>query len=205
MTMSLKPNPALLTLPNLLTCFRFAAAPVLLWLAWHGYKNLFLVLLALAFLSDALDGIAARLTGQVTQFGAMLDSWADVIIYLIIAISAWWLWPDTVRRELAYVILIISSYLLPSIIGMAKFGSFTSYHTWTVKLAAALMALTLYILFLGGPVWPFRIAAFICVLAAAEEIAITLLLTEKRSNISSLWNVLKHLAQQPSKTNRHDQ
>ena len=71
MTMNLKLNPELLTLPNLLTCFRFAAAPVLLWLAWHDYKNPFLILLAVSFLSDALDGIAARLTGQVTQFGAI--------------------------------------------------------------------------------------------------------------------------------------
>jgi len=191
MTMNLKLNPELLTLPNLLTCFRFVAAPVLLWLAWHDYKNHFLILLAVSFLSDALDGIAARLTGQMTQFGAMLDSWADVIIYLVIAISAWWLWPDVVKRELIYVALIIGSYLLPSIVGMAKFGSFTSYHTWTVKLAAAATALTLYLLFLGGPAWPFRIAAILCTVAAVEEIAITLILTEKRSNISSLWSVLK--------------
>ncbi|MGJ0491267.1 CDP-alcohol phosphatidyltransferase family protein [Methylobacter sp.] len=204
MTMNLKLNPELLTLPNLLTCFRFVAAPVLLWLAWHDHKNLFLILLAVSFLSDALDGIAARLTGQVTQFGAVLDSWADVIIYLVIAISAWWLWPDVVKRELIYVVLIISSYLIPSIVGMVKFGSFTSYHTWTVKLAAAAMALTLYVLFLGGPAWPFRIAAVLCTLAAAEEIAITLILTEKRSNISSLWSVLKHLPQPTSTTNQHN-
>lgn len=204
MTMNLKLNPELLTLPNLLTCFRFVAAPVLLWLAWHDYKNPFLILLAVSFFSDALDGIAARLTGQVTQFGSTLDSWADVIIYLVIAISAWWLWPDVVSRELIYVLLIIGSYLLPSIVGMIKFGSFTSYHTWTVKLAAAAMALTLYVLFLGGPAWPFRIAAILCTLAAAEEIAITLILTEKRSNISSLWSVLKHLAQPSPNTNQHN-
>src|SRR5690606_54617 len=122
MTMNLKLNPELLTLPNLFTCFRFVAAPVLLWLPWHGCKNYFLILLTVSFLSDALDGIAARLTGQMTQFGAMLDSCADVIIYLVIAVSAWWLWPDVVKRELIYVILIIGSYLLPSIVGMVKFG-----------------------------------------------------------------------------------
>ncbi|MFZ2313365.1 MAG: CDP-alcohol phosphatidyltransferase family protein, partial [Methylobacter sp.] len=71
-----------LTLPNLLTGFRFVAAPVLLWLAWHGHGIAFMILLAVAFLSDMLDGLAARLTGQVTQFGATLDSWADVINYL---------------------------------------------------------------------------------------------------------------------------
>lgn len=182
---------SLMTLPNLLTCFRFIASPLLLWLAWNDYKYAFLVLLASAFLSDALDGLAARLTGQVTQFGATLDSWADVIIYLTIAVSAWWLWPAIVKQELAYVSIIIASYLLPAMVGIAKFGSFTSYHTWMVKLAAAFMALTLYVLFLSGVVWPFRIAALFCTIAAAEEIIITLILTEKRSNISSLWRILR--------------
>jgi CDP-diacylglycerol--glycerol-3-phosphate 3-phosphatidyltransferase len=180
-----------LTLPNLLTGFRFVAAPVLLWLAWHGYGIAFMALLAVAFLTDLLDGLAARLTGQISQFGATLDSWADVITYLTIALCCWWLWPDMVRRELIYVGIIVASCLLPALAGIYKFGRFTSYHTWGVKLAAASMGLTLYVMFLGGPAWPFRVAAVICMLAAFEEIVITLLLPEPESNLRSVWDVLK--------------
>ncbi|MGZ4982316.1 MAG: CDP-alcohol phosphatidyltransferase family protein [Methylobacter sp.] len=181
-----------LTLPNLLTGFRFVAAPVLLWLAWNGHGIAFMGLLAIAFLTDLLDGIAARLTGQVTPFGATLDSWADVITYLTIALCCWWLWPEVVSRELFYVGLIVASCLLPALAGILKFGRFTSYHTWGVKIAAASMGLTLYILFLNGSAWPFRIAAIICILAAIEEIVITLLLPEPESNLRSVWDVLKH-------------
>lgn len=180
-----------LTLPNLLTGFRFVAAPGLLWLAWQGHGIAFMILLAIAFLTDLLDGLAARLTGQVTQFGATLDSWADVITCLTIAIGCWWLWPDVVRREQIYVGLIVASSLLPAFAGFSKFGRFTSYHTWAVKLAVASMGLTLYVLFLGGPAWPFRVAAVICMLAAIEEIALTLLLSEPESNVRSVWDVLK--------------
>ena len=180
-----------LTLPNLLTGFRFVAAPVLLWLAWHNHGIAFMGLLAFAFLTDLLDGLAARLTGQVSQFGATLDSWADVITYLTIAVGCWWLWPDVVRRELIFVGLIIASCLLPALVGFSKFGRFTSYHTLGVKIAAAAMGLSLYVLFFGGPAWPFRWAAVICILAAIEEIALTLLLSEPESNVRSLWNVLK--------------
>jgi phosphatidylglycerophosphate synthase len=183
-----------LTLPNLLTGFRFVAAPVLLWLAWHGHGIAFMSLLAVAFLTDMLDGMAARLTGQVTQFGATLDSWADVINYLTIALSCWWLWPDMVRREMIYVSLIVASVLLPAFAGIYKFGRFTSYHTLGVKLAALSMGLTLYLMFLGGPVWPFRIAAVICILAAIEEIIITILLSVPESNLRSVWDVLKRPA-----------
>lgn len=180
-----------LTLPNLLTGFRFVAAPGLLWLAWHHHGIAFMGLLALAFLTDLLDGLAARLTGQVSQFGATLDSWADVITYLTIAVGGWWLWPDVIRRELVFVGLIIISCLLPALAGFSKFGRFTSYHTWGVKIAAAAIGVSLYILFFGGPAWPFRWAAVIGILAAMEEIALTLLLSEPESNVRSIWDVLK--------------
>ena len=180
-----------LALPNLLTGFRFVAALGLLWLAWHGYGIAFMMLLALAFLTDLLDGLAARLTGQVSQFGAMLDSWADVVTYLTTAIGCWWLWPEVVYRELIFVVLMLASCLLPAVIGFSKFGCFTSYHTWGVKIAAASMGLSLYVLFFGGPAWPFRLAAIICILAAVEEIALTFLLSESESNVRSIWNVLK--------------
>ncbi|MGZ5051541.1 MAG: CDP-alcohol phosphatidyltransferase family protein [Methylobacter sp.] len=180
-----------LTLPNLLTGFRFIAAPVLLWLAWHDLAVLFMILLAIAFITDALDGMVARLTGQVSQFGAALDSWADVVTYLTIALCCWWLWPELVVKELLYVVLIIASCLLPALIGIWKFGRFTSYHTRGVKIAAATMGLSLYLVFLDGPAWPFRIAAVICILAAFEEIAITLLLKKPESNLRSVWDVIK--------------
>ncbi|MGY6276392.1 CDP-alcohol phosphatidyltransferase family protein [Methylomonas sp. MgM2] len=185
-----RPEPRL-TLPNLLTGFRFAAAPGLLWLAWHGYALGFMVLLALVFLSDLLDGMAARWTGQVSQFGATLDSYADVITYLTVTVCCWWLWPNVVRRELIYVLIIVGSLLLSAIAGFAKFGTFTSYHTWTVKLAAASMGLSLYILFFGGPVWPFRLAALLCLIAGMEEIVITLLLNKPESNVRSIWFIVK--------------
>lgn len=180
-----------LTLPNMLTGFRFIAAPILLWLAWHNHGIAFMELLAITFLTDFLDGMAARLTGQVTQFGATLDSWADVITYLTIALCCWWLWPEVVSRERFYVGLIVASCLLPALLGFFKFGRFTSYHTWAVKIAAAAMALTLYVLFLGGPAWPFRAAAVICIIAAVEEMVITLLLPEPESNLRSVWAIVK--------------
>lgn len=177
-------------LPNLLTGFRFVAAPFLLWLAWHGQGIAFMILLTVSFSTDVLDGFVARLTRQVSEFGAHLDSWADMVNYLTIALSCWWLWPDMMLRELPFVIAIVLSLLAPAMIGFCKFGQMTSYHTWSVKLAAAFMGLTLYLLFLGGPDWPFRMAAVVCLLAAMEEIAITLWLKQPKSNIRSIWDLI---------------
>jgi len=182
---------ALLTLPNLLTGFRLVAAPVLLWQAWQGQRTAFLWLLTACFLSDLLDGLAARLAGQESEFGAMLDSWADVTIYLTISVSCWWLWPEIVATEWPYVVMVVASCLVPAGAGFWKFGRFTSYHTWAAKFAVAATVIALYLLLLAGSAWPFRLAAAICLLAAAEEIALTLLLPEPKSNVPSIWSALK--------------
>ncbi len=75
------------TLPNLLTLFRVCSAPFLLMLAWHGKEQAFLFLLLLTFISDVLDGMAARLLHQESELGALLDSWGDVLIYTTIVIA----------------------------------------------------------------------------------------------------------------------
>ncbi len=181
----------LLTLPNLLTCFRFFATPLLLWLAWSGHANYFLFLLAITFLSDVLDGMAARILKQQSDLGSILDSWADLMIYTTITISAWWLWPVVMQREIFFVVIIIISYLLPVSVGIIKFRAITSYHTWLVKIAVALTGSSFFLLFVFDLAWPFRITAFICLLAALEEILITVYLIELHSNVCSLWHVIK--------------
>jgi CDP-diacylglycerol--glycerol-3-phosphate 3-phosphatidyltransferase len=181
----------LLTLPNMLTCFRFFSAPAMLFFAWIGDGDLFLLLLAITFLSDVLDGMAARLLGLESQFGAMLDSWADLLVYITIAVGTWWLWPEVIKRELWYVIIAILSYVLPVTVGLIKFHAVTSYHTWLVKCAVASMGIALFLLFIFEFVWPFRLAAFICLAAAVEEIAITFYLFEMRSDVRSLWFLRK--------------
>ena len=181
---------ALLTLPNILTCFRFVAAPPLLWLAWEGFGNTFLWLLAFTFLTDILDGLAARLLKQESELGALLDSSGDLLIYTIMAISIWWLWPDIVQRELTMIILATLSFVTPVLVGIIKFHSFTSYHTWLVKIAVVGIGAAFFILFIFDITWPFQLATLLCILAATEEIAITLYLTEKRSNIRSFWHII---------------
>lgn len=181
----------LLTLPNMLTSFRFVAAPGLLIFAWQGHERAFMILLAVAFATDMLDGLAARLTGQVSDFGAMLDSLADLSTYLTIAVCSYWLWPEWVLRELFYAGLIVGSCVVPPMVGMVKFGKLTSYHTWLVKSAAVCVGASLFLMFLGGPAWPFRVAALVSLSAAIEEVAITLLLADTRSNVRSLWDVLR--------------
>lgn len=181
-----------LTLPNLLTGSRFLFAPVLLWLAWFGHGQAFLVLLALTFVTDALDGLVARLTNQVTHFGAQLDSWADLITYLTVGFGTWWLWRDIVHREDIYVYVIIACFLIPLTYSYLKFGKSASYHTWLAKLSAVSVAIAIYPLFLADIAWPFRLAVAIYIITAIEQIAITAILSEPYSNVRSVFQLMQN-------------
>ena len=179
-------------IPNILTLSRLCIVPVLVYVSWKGYPLLFLGLLAFAFFTDVLDGFIARTFNQQTELGAKLDSLADFSVYMAIPICAWLLWPEVIRQEMFFVIAVVSSIFFPVLIGIIKFGKYPSYHTWLTKLAAASMAISSILLFLGGPGWVFRLAAVLCVCAALEEIIITFLLPEPRSNVQGLWSVIKH-------------
>lgn len=179
-----------LTVPNLLCLVRLALAPVLLLVAWQNLPLLFLGLLAAALLSDAADGFIARRLDQTTELGSKLDSWADVSVYLSLPLACWWLWPEVIRREFVYVAVIVFSLLLPGALAWLKFGTAPSYHTWLVKAAAVVTSCATVLMVLGGPAWPFRLAALLCLLAALEQALITRLLERPRSDVGTLWHVL---------------
>jgi len=165
--------------------------PVLVFVSWKGYPNIFLGLLIFAFFTDFLDGFIARTFDLQTKLGAKLDSLADFAVYTVIPVCAWFLWPDVIRQEMIFVAAVVSAILFPVLIGIIKFGSYPSYHTWLTKLAVGAMAISSILLFLGGPSWCFRWAAILCVCAALEEIIITFILKEPHSNVRSLWHVIK--------------
>ncbi len=178
-----------MNLPNLLSLLRLLATPPMLWFAWRGQHDAFLLLMLAAWLTDALDGWLARRLNQCTALGARLDSWGDLAFYIALSLGAWWLWPERLRAEGIAIVLIIISYLLPAVIGLLKFRRLPSYHTWAVKLAAVVTAGGVIGLLLLDIGWPLRIAAVVCIYAALEEIAITFRLRALRSNIPGYWRL----------------
>lgn len=177
-------NPA-----NLLSGLRLAGMPLLLGFAWHGRLSAFLLALALLLLTDALDGFVARRYNWQSPLGTRLDSWGDLAIYTTLPLCAWWLFPEVVRAEWPFVLLVVLGYLLPLCVALLKFHTITSYHTWADKLAAVTLSLGVLLLFATGANALFRLGVGVLVLAALEEVAITLHLERRRDNIHSLWHL----------------
>jgi len=187
-------------IPNILSCLRLAAMPVLVILALEGHGTAFLVLYVCALLTDMADGYLARRLHQESELGAKLDSWADFSIYMATPVCAWLLWPDLIIREAPYVIAVVCSFALPVMVGFARYRRLTSYHTWGAKLSAVLMGISTLLLFAGGPSWPFRFSTIVLVVTQLEEISMTAVLPEWRSNVPTLWHAWKMAKRFPRKS-----
>ncbi|MBS1107356.1 MAG: CDP-alcohol phosphatidyltransferase [Deltaproteobacteria bacterium] len=87
--------------------------------------------------------------------------------------------------------------MFPIALGYLKYGRLTSYHTYGAKLSAVVVGASALALFAGGSPLPFRIATWVLVLAELEEIAITTILPEWRSNVPSVLHARRLLRTDP--------
>lgn len=177
-------------LPNLVSMVRIFTAPLLFILALEQRPEWFLIVLVFAVFTDVLDGFLARTLNQITELGSHLDSWGDFLVYSVMTISAVMLWPEIVAREISYFVIILLSFTVPVLVGLIKFKIITSYHTWSVKLAVAVTIISYILLFSGWLDWPFKVAAIICLYAAIEEIAISLIMQREHVDVRTFWHAL---------------
>lgn len=71
---------ASLTVANQLTLFRLLLVPALVLLVLYGFNGWAFLAFSVAGITDALDGLIARRTGQRTSLGALLDPMADKLL-----------------------------------------------------------------------------------------------------------------------------
>jgi len=109
-----------LTIPNLIGFARFALIPVFLVVAFEskdGRDALAATLFAVIGWADYLDGFTARLTGQFSRLGALLDPVIDRLLVISGMVVAWnfsllprWAIAVVIAREL--LMLVLSRYSL---------------------------------------------------------------------------------------------
>jgi CDP-diacylglycerol--glycerol-3-phosphate 3-phosphatidyltransferase len=108
------------TIPNAIGYARLAGIPAFLVIALsshHGHDALAAVLFAVIGWGDYLDGFAARLTGQYSRLGALLDPLIDRLLVISGMVVAWrftllprWAIAVVVAREL--LMLLLSRYAM---------------------------------------------------------------------------------------------
>jgi cardiolipin synthase (CMP-forming) len=103
------------TLPNLVGYLRIAGLPVFLYLAFESGDGRSVAAASVFWLisaGDYLDGLLARITGQYSRIGAMLDPLIDRLTILAGAVVCWhfellphWALAALAAREVAMLVL----------------------------------------------------------------------------------------------------
>ena len=114
------------TIPNILSLYRIIAAPFLVLTGWLGQPTLFYILLGSMLITDALDGIIARILNQTSDLGARLDTYGDILTYISTLLAVWWLWPHIIKNELNYMLAAALFYMIPALLSLVKFGKLAS-------------------------------------------------------------------------------
>ncbi|MCU7795639.1 MAG: CDP-alcohol phosphatidyltransferase family protein [Candidatus Thiodiazotropha sp. (ex Myrtea spinifera)] len=182
-----------ISFPNLLSLLRILLAPLMLLSALQGEKTIFLTLLSLAWISDWLDGLIARLTHQVSGFGSKLDSLGDFVVYVTLPVGIYLLWPEVIAEEGGFILAGLAAYLIAHLLAFVKFRQLASYHTWAAKITAILMAVSLLVMLGLGIHWMFQLAIICVILSAIESTLITFRLQSFRNDIPTYCHLMGKL------------
>lgn len=104
-----------MNLPNKITVFRFCCVPVLMACAFIEFKYHWvatLIVYFIACMSDKADGIIARKTGVITDFGKLMDPLSDktlVFAAYIILIDMGW------HTDIVIMIMLAREFLVAGI------------------------------------------------------------------------------------------
>ena len=126
----------MMSVPNILTACRIVLTVLLFVPAFRGWRTLFVVGFAIAFITDLLDGYLARKLGQTSYFGMRFDSMAD---YFLIASGIVWtcvLEPTIFRAHPATWAMIAFAVIMPQVVSFLRLGKNAGFHLYSSKAAA---------------------------------------------------------------------
>jgi len=179
------------TVPNLLSLYRLAMAPVIIVFALSEERTLFIVLLCFSFATDVLDGFIARTWNLCTTLGARLDSVADELTYVAALVGVFQFEYQVLQPHVALLYIFIGFLVLAAVIPLIKFRKTPSFHLYSSKANALLQGIFIVTLFVFGfNVYLYYFAMVFGILACLEAIGVSLVIDRPISNARSLFWVL---------------
>ncbi|WP_423919939.1 CDP-alcohol phosphatidyltransferase family protein [Frigoribacterium sp. 2-23] len=134
------------TIPNAITALRFVLLPVFVVLIVQQHYWSSMVVIAVVFFTDFLDGYIARRTNTTSALGAWLDPVADrvTVIVVVVAFVLGHLVPWPVL-----VLLLVPDVVL-STIALIAFGGAPFHVTWVGKFRTAFIFIGLLLILVGA-------------------------------------------------------
>lgn len=179
-------------LPNLLSAYRLAALPFIVYTIIQGNKQLYITLLSVNLITDILDGLIARSFKLETEFGARLDSLADIGTYLMAFSGMIILEQDFVSRYAVAFTVLICLYISPQIISLLRFKRTTSLHLYSSKVTGYIQGIFIFCYFNWGYAnWYFYLMLSCSYIAYTEALIILTCIPELRSNVKGIYFMFK--------------
>ena len=179
-------NKHRLNVADIITFFRIAGTIPLAVLKPLSAE--FFCLYALTGLTDVLDGFIARKTKTAGDFGARLDSIADLLFYTVILIRILPILltklPNGIWYAVAAILCIrVSAYVTAAV----KYRRFASLHTYLNKLTGAAVVLIPFLLVTEYAVAFCRIVSVAAMASSLEELVIHIRSQAYCSNVKSIF------------------
>lgn len=180
------------TIPNLLSLYRLLMFPFILYWAIGEQEQLFSIFIVVNLITDVLDGWIARRFNMQTDFGARLDSIADLGTYIAAIVGIFFFKASDFQPYLGSFLVFIFLLCFAHILSLIKFRRLPSLHLYSWKIGGYIQGAFFFVLFTVG-FYPVLYWGMILwgILAFCEHIAIQLIIPEMRSNAKGLYWVLK--------------
>lgn len=164
-------------LADQLTALRLVLVAPLWVLALLGLRVPLGIGLAVAGLTDVLDGPIARLQGRPSRFGSQLDSIADHILTTSALIWLIMFRPDFFVRYGTVLVAWAGLAVITLAVGYARFRRFANLHLYSAKAAGFVGYLfAIWMLVTDRPAAPFfQVAITLAFIATGETLAIMLI------------------------------
>lgn len=180
-----------ITVPNVLSCYRLGMAPVIIAFALTEERTLFIVFLCISFATDVLDGFIARAWNLCTPFGARLDSIADELTYAAALVGIFQFEYQALQPHVALLYIFIGFLVLAAVIPLIKFKKTPSFHLYSSKANALLQGIFIVTLFVFGfNIYLYYFVMGFGILACLEAIGVSLVIDEPTPNARGLFWVL---------------
>jgi phosphatidylglycerophosphate synthase len=165
-----------MTPADYVTLVRLLLAPVLWVLAALKLPVYLGIGLAIAGLTDVLDGPVARSTGRSSPYGAQMDSLADIV--LMVSIVAWmaWLHPAFFQDNLVPLAVWAVIGVTSLVATWLRFGLIGNLHLYTAKAAGVVGYVFVVWLFVLGDYSRafFAFAIGLAILGSGETLLVAL-------------------------------
>jgi CDP-diacylglycerol--glycerol-3-phosphate 3-phosphatidyltransferase len=185
-------DKSILTVPNLLSFYRIFSFPVVLFFALTKNESVYFILLLINLVTDVLDGYIARKFNLQSEFGARLDSLADIGMYVLAFVGVVCFKAKEIAPYMISFYLFLLFFILPEIVSFIKFRSFPSLHLYSSKIGGFLMGSFFFTLFIFGFYSVFYyLMLFVSILSFLEELIVVLVLSKLKSDVKSLFWILQ--------------